>query len=46
MLQEALDTGVTIYGDYRFALVLLERAKSDPQWPRWVPASPTSQPGE
>jgi hypothetical protein len=37
---------VTIYGDYRFALVLLERAKSDPQWPRWVQAEARSGAGE
>ncbi len=36
MLQAATDTGVVFYGEYRFSLVMLERAKADPLWPRWV----------
>lgn len=39
MLQAALDTGVVFYGEYRFSLVMLERAKADPQWPQWVKSS-------
>jgi tetratricopeptide (TPR) repeat protein len=36
MLQAVLDTGVAFYGEYRFSLVMLERTKADPKWPRWV----------
>jgi tetratricopeptide (TPR) repeat protein len=43
MLQASVDTGVIFYGEYRFSQVLLERAKADPQWPRWVNPEATSQ---
>ena len=35
-LQTCIDTGVFIYGEYRLAQSLLERARTDPDWPRWV----------
>jgi hypothetical protein len=35
-LRESVGTGVFIYGEYRLAQSLLERARIDPSWPRWV----------
>jgi tetratricopeptide (TPR) repeat protein len=44
-LQRCVDTGVFIFGEYRFAQAFLARAAADPQWPGWVPQPTTPASG-
>ncbi|MFH1418106.1 MAG: protein kinase [Planctomycetota bacterium] len=42
MLNVCDKTGVVFYIEHRFTRVFLERAKNDPQWPRWIKAANTT----
>ncbi|MFH1748295.1 MAG: protein kinase [Planctomycetota bacterium] len=47
-LRECIKTGVFIFGEYRYAQVMLARAAADPTWPYWIPrdSSPATLPVE